>query len=162
MYNFQRIKYHSRKITSLDATHGQKGRKYISLSHRCLGSETLTSFFKLRFNLKYWAKPWWSYLWLAVLLAWGCQGEKMNLMLYLWYVIIYLFDYFVNYLSIELLILLHDFPVHYSWLNLRWLHHCCSVGSRFCISSDEDIKGASVAIFHWSGETWKIILRACC
>lgn len=38
----------------------------------------------------------------------------MNLMLYLWDVIIYLFDYFVNYLSIELLILLHDFAVHYS------------------------------------------------
>lgn len=35
--------------------------------------------------------------------------KRFNLMLYLWCVIIYLFDYFVNYLSIELLILLHDF-----------------------------------------------------
>lgn len=37
--------------------------------------------------------------------------KKFNLMLYLWRVIIYLFDYFVNYLSIELLIPLHDFPL---------------------------------------------------
>lgn len=44
----------------------------------------------------------------------AARGEKINLMLYLWTVIIYLFDYFVNYLSIELLILLHDFPFHYS------------------------------------------------
>lgn len=44
----------------------------------------------------------------------AARGEKINLMLYLWSVIIYLFDYFVNYLSIELLILLHDFPFHYS------------------------------------------------
>lgn len=58
----------------------------------------------------------------VLLLASGCLLERFNMMLYLWCVIIYLFDYFVNYLSIELLILLHDFSLHYSWLNLRLLH----------------------------------------
>lgn len=50
----------------------------------------------------------------VLLLASGCLLERFNMMLYLWCVIIYLFDYFVNYLSIELLILLHDFSLHYS------------------------------------------------
>ena len=77
-------------------------------------------------------------------------GKKINLILYLWCIIIYLFDYFVNYLSIELLILLHDFP--YIIHDLIWdycikIPHCCSVGSHFHIKSDKDIKSASPASF---------------
>lgn len=68
----------------------------------------------LYYLIQQWALLFPLYFVFALLLAGSCLVERFNLMLYLWPVIIYLFDYFVNNLSIELLILLHDFPLHYS------------------------------------------------
>lgn len=74
--------------------------------------------------------------------------ERSDPLSYLWRVITYLFDYFVNYLSIELLIHLHD----KAWImdDLIWdyciqMPHCCRLGSRLSIKAHEEIKSTSQA-----------------
>lgn len=92
--------------------------------------------------------PFYFYFFTHSSLQFGLLTERSDPLSYLWRVITYLFDYFVNYLSIELLIHLHDKP----WImdDLIWdyciqMPHCCRLGSRLSIKAHEEIKSTSQA-----------------